>query len=185
VDRLRDVRVIRRLTYPAAPTSADANSRRTRKTFRVANLKGENAMKLLSKTLAVVAACTVLATDAFAQSTVVPVDNEPAPRLIVEPPLPGPLAKGVVFIPYQVENLRILPVGGPAARKVSPRVGHLHITVDDLPWQWADYGQSNTIILVGMPRGQHKVRIEVVDAEGNVFTGQTMTFHSPGKEVQP
>jgi Family of unknown function (DUF6130) len=80
-----------------------------------------------------------------------------------------------------VENLRILPLGGPAARNVSPRVGHLHITVDDLPWQWADYGNSNTIILVGMPRGQHKVLIEVVDPEGKVFTGQTVTFTSPGK----
>jgi len=24
-----------------------------------------------------------------------------------------------------------------------------------------------------------------VDAEGNVFTAQTVTFHSPGKEVRP
>ena len=128
---------------------------------------------------------TATATGAFAQSTVVPIDNEPAPRLIVERPLPDELAKGVVFIPYRVENLRILPVGGAAARNLSPRVGHLHITVDDLPWQWADYGNSNTIILVGMPRGQHKVLIELVDPEGNVFTGQTVTFHSPGNEVRP
>lgn len=142
-------------------------------------------MHLLIKTLVAAAACTVLATGTFAQSAVVPIENESAPKLIVEPPLPGQLAKGVVFIPYRVENLRILPVGGPAARKVSPRVGHLHITVDDLPWQWADYGQSNTIILVGMPRGQHKVLINLVDAEGNVFTGQTVTFYSPGKEVRP
>ena len=106
------------------------------------------------------------------------------PRLIVEPPLPGPLAQGVVFIPYRVEHLRILPVAGPAARKVSPRVGHLHITVDDLPWLWADFGQSNTIVLAGMPRGQHKVLIELVDAEGNVLTAETLTFHSPGKEIR-
>jgi Family of unknown function (DUF6130) len=137
------------------------------------------------RTFAAVAACTAFAPGAFAQSTVVPVTDEPAPRLIVEPPLPGPLARGVVFIPYQVENLRILPVGGAAARNLSPRVGHLHITVDELPWQWADYGQSNTVILVGMPKGQHKVQIELVDAEGNIFTKQTVTFHSPGKEVQP
>ena len=77
--------------------------------------------------------------------------------------------------------MRILPVGGPAARNVSPRVGHLHITVDDLPWQWADYGQSNTIILVNLPRGEHKVLIEVVDPEGRVLTAQTATFKSPGK----
>jgi hypothetical protein len=142
-------------------------------------------MNLLIQTLTAVAACTVFATGAFAQSTVVPVDKEPLPRLVVEPPLPGALARGVAFIPYRVENLRILPVGGPDARNVSPRVGHLHITVDDLPWAWADYGQSNTIILVGMTRGQHKVLIEVVDPEGNVFTKETVSFQSPGKEVQP
>jgi uncharacterized protein DUF6130 len=142
-------------------------------------------MSLFVNTLAAVAACAVFATGALAHSTVVPLDNEPAAKLIVEPPLPGPLAKGVVYIPYRVENLRILPLGGPAARNVSPRVGHLHITVDDLPWQWADYGNSNTIILVGMPRGQHKVLIEVVDPEGKVFTGQTVTFTSPGNEVRP
>jgi hypothetical protein len=124
---------------------------------------------------------TAVATRAFAQSTVVPVDNEPMPTLIVEAPLPGPLAQGVVFIPYRVENLRILPLAGPVARNLSPRVGHLHITVDDLPWLWADFGQSNTIVLAGMPRGEHKVRIELVDAEGNVFTAQTVTFDAPGK----
>ena len=139
-------------------------------------------MNLLIKTLA---EDTAIATRAFAQSTVVPIDNEPTPTLIVEPPLPGPLAQGVAFIPYRVENLRILPVAGAAARSVSPRVGHLHITVDDLPWLWADFGQSNTIVLAGMPRGQHKVLIEVVDPEGNVFTRQTVTFYSPGKQGPP
>jgi hypothetical protein len=128
---------------------------------------------------------SLITTVAAAQSTVVPIDDEPAPRLIVEPPLPGPLAQGVVFIPYRVENLRILPLGGAAARSVSPRVGHLHITVDDLPWLWADFGQSNTVVLAGMPRGQHKVLIELVDPEGNVFTGQTVTFNSPGKQGPP
>ena len=137
-------------------------------------------MNLLIKTLAAVAASTLLVGGALGESTVVPIDNEPAPRLIVEPPLPGPLARGVVFIPYRVENLRILPVGGATAGKVSPRVGHLHITLDDLPWFWADYGQSNTVILGGLPRGQHKVLIEAVDPEGKVFTGQTVTFYSPG-----
>ena len=142
-------------------------------------------MNILARILVVVATGALLTTSAFAQSAaslVVPVENEPAPKLFVEPPLPGPLATGVAFIPYRVENLRILPVGGPAATKVSPRVGHLHITVDDLPWAWADYGQSDTIILVNMPRGEHKVLIEVVDPEGGVLTAQTVTFKSPGKK---
>ena len=134
----------------------------------------------MSQLVETLAKDTAIAAGAFARSTVVPIENEPKPRLIVEPPLPGPLAQGVVFIPYRVENLRILPVAGPVARTLSPRVGHLHITVDDLPWFWADFGQSNTIVLARMPRGQHKVLIELVDAEGNVFTAQTVTFHSPG-----
>ena len=56
----------------------------------------------------------------------------------------------------------MLPVGGPPARNLSPRVGYLHITVDDLPWQWADCGQSNTIVLVNLPRNEYRVLIEVV-----------------------
>jgi Family of unknown function (DUF6130) len=141
-------------------------------------------MNILGGTLAAIAVGTLLTTSALAQSAaslVVPVAKEPAPTLLVEQPLPGPLANGVAFIPYRVENLRILPIGGPAATKVSPRVGHLHITVDDLPWAWADYGQSDTIILINLPRGEHKVLVEVVDAEGGVLTSKTVTFKSPGK----
>lgn len=49
-------------------------------------------MSLIIRTLAAGAACTIVATGAVAQSTVVPIDNEPTPRLTVEQPLPGPLA---------------------------------------------------------------------------------------------
>ncbi len=72
-------------------------------------------------------------------------------------------------------------VGGPPATRLSPRVGHLHITLDDLPWQWADYGQSNTIILVNLPGGEHKVLIEVVDPEGKLLTTQHVRFAVPEK----
>ena len=136
-------------------------------------------MTPLIKTLVAAATTTLLSAGAFAQSTVVDIDNEPAPILVVQPPLPGPLAQGVVFIPYRLENLRIMPVGGAAARDISPRVGHLHISLDDLPWQWADYGGSNTVILVGLPRGEHKVRIEAVDPEGRHLIAQTVTFVVP------
>src|ERR1043166_4681197 len=129
---------------------------------------------MLIKTLGAIVAIGLLAASAFAQSSVVNVDNEAAPSLTVLPPLPGPLAQGVVFIPYRLENLRIVPVGGAAARDISPRVGHLHISLDDLPWQWADYGGSNTVILVGLPRGEHKVRIEAVDPEGKPFIARTV-----------
>lgn len=109
------------------------------------------------------------------------IKNEPAPKLIVDPPLSEGLALGVVWIQYRVENLRIVPVFGDGATKVSPRVGHLHITVDDLPWWWADASDNNTIDIAGLPVGQHKVRIELVNANHQVFPGQTktMTFTLP------
>ena len=95
-------------------------------------------MTMLIKTVAAVAAATVLATSALAQSVgegpspFVPIEDEPAPKLIVDRPLPDPLARGAVLIPYRTENFRIVPVFGAGASTVSPQVGHLHVTVDDL-----------------------------------------------------
>ena len=108
-------------------------------------------------------------------SPYVAIEKEPAPKLIVDPPLAEGLAIGVVWIQYRVENLRIVPVFGEGAAKVSPRVGHLHITVDDLPWWWADTSDSNTIDIAGLPAGQHKVRIELVNANHQIIPGQTKT----------
>ena len=110
-----------------------------------------------------------------------PIKDEPAPKLIVDPPLPEMLVHGVVWIQWRVENVRILPVFGKAALSVSPRVGHLHVHVDDLPWWWADASDNNTIDLAGMPSGKHKVLIELVNADHQVFPGQakTVTFTVP------
>lgn len=118
-------------------------------------------MTTLIRTLASVAATTVLATSAFAQtareirgaSPFVPVKNEPAPELNVDRPLPKGLAIGVYWAQYRVENLRIVQVFGPEARQVSPRVGHLHVIVDDLPWWWADASDNNTVDIANLPPG--------------------------------
>ena len=114
-------------------------------------------------------------------SPYVAIEKEPAPKLIVDPPLPEGLAQGVFWAQYRVENLRIVPVFGAGALQVSPRVGHLHIIVDDLPWWWADASDNNTVDIAGLPPGQHKVKIELVDANHNVFPGQskTVTFTIP------
>ena len=100
------------------------------------------------------------------------IKNEPPPKLIVDPPLPEGLPKGLVWIQYRTENVRIGPVLSEGGLKVSPRVGHLHITVDDLPWLWADTSNSNTIDIFGLPPGPHKVTIDLVDANHNTFPGQ-------------
>lgn len=107
------------------------------------------------------------------------IENEPAPKLIVEAPLAEPLARGAVFIPYRVENFRILPIFGPRAVDVSPRAGHLHITVDDLPWHWADTGDANAVVVVGLPAGEHKILIELAGPDHRVHTGQSVTFTVP------
>jgi hypothetical protein len=142
-------------------------------------------MTMLVKTLATVAVGTVLATSAFAQSAreilggspYVAIENEPAPKLVVDPPLAEGLAQGVFWAQYRVENLRIVPVFGAGAVDVSPRIGHLHITVDDLPWWWADASDNNTVDIAGLPPGEHKVKIELVDANHNVFPGQVVTLN--------
>ncbi|HYL13378.1 MAG TPA: DUF6130 family protein [Terriglobales bacterium] len=144
------------------------------------------------KTIAAVAAGTVLATSALAQSAwevrgaspYVAIENEPAPKLIVDPPLPDQLARGVVQIQYRMENVHIVPVFGAGALKASPRVGDLHITVDDLPWRWADASDNNTIDLAGVPPGSHKLPIELVDPTHHVLAGcgecrRTVTFTVP------
>lgn len=73
------------------------------------------------------------AKDIVGPSPLVAIENEPAARLIVDPPLAEQLSKGLVFIQYRTENLRVVPVFGTGALDVSPRIGHVHITVDDAP----------------------------------------------------
>jgi hypothetical protein len=121
------------------------------------------------------------AKDVRGASPYLEIKNEPAPKLIVDPPLPDLLDQGVVWIQWRAENVHIVPVFGKGALNASPRVGHLHVHVDDLPWWWADASDINTIDLAGMPPGPHKIRIELVNANHEVFPGQseTVTFTIP------
>ena len=110
--------------------------------------------------LAAAASGAVLATNAFAQSAqevrgaspYVAIENEPPPKLIVDPtPLAAGLAHGIVWIQYRAENVHIVPVFGAGALNVSPRIWHLHIHVDDLPWGWVEASYNNTISVAGLP----------------------------------
>lgn len=103
------------------------------------------------------------------------IKNEPAPKLIVDPPLPDLLDQGVVWIQWRAENVHIVPVFGKGALSASPRVGHLHVHMDDAPWLWADASDINTIDLAGVPPGPHKILIELVNANHEVFPGQAKT----------
>lgn len=116
-------------------------------------------------------------------SPVIPTDKaeQPPAKILVDSPLPGPLAsRGVVIISYCAENLHIVPVFGPNAVSVSPRVGHVHVALDDAPWVWAD-ASGNPIIIQGLPPGPHKVRLDLVDANHHQLDTSTVTFSVPAK----
>ncbi len=96
-------------------------------------------------------------------AAVEPLRNEPPAKIVIDPPLAEPLSHGRVVIQYRAENLHLVPVFGPAALAVSPRVGHIHVTVDDAPWVWAD-ASGEPVILNGLPPGPHKIRLQLESA---------------------
>lgn len=126
----------------------------------------------------VVARPTPSASEILGASPLLEIDNEPPPRLIVDPPLPGPLASGRVFIQYRTENIRVLPVFGKGALDVSPRVGHVHITVDDAPWHFVD-ASGGTVVITGLGPGPHRVLVELADPTHRVLMSETVTFSLP------
>lgn len=146
-------------------------------------------MKSFSKVLAAIVAAAVLSAGAFAQTAqdlrgrtpFIPVGQEPPAQLVVDPPNPLALAHGVVLIQYRAENVHIVPVFGPAAVNIFPRVGHLHINIDNLPWHWADASDTGTIDVKDLPPGQHSIKIDLVDGNHQLFPGQSkkVTFTVP------
>jgi hypothetical protein len=142
--------------------------------------------------IAMIAGTVVLSTSAALAQTarevlgpagVVPLtEPQPSARIIVDPPLAEPLAKGQVFIQYRAENLRIVPVFGPNALDVSPRIGHIHVTVDGAPWHWAD-ASGEPLILVGLPAGPHEVEIILADANHRPLDRAVVEFVIPTKSV--
>lgn len=152
-------------------------------------MAGPKYLSPIGTSLLTIAVIVLWATTAAAQSatskcrpaSVIPLANEPPAKIIIDAPLGEPLAsRGVVVIQYCAENLHIVPVFGAGALAASPRVGHLHVTVDDAPWRWAD-ASGNPIILMGLPPGPHKVLIELEDANHNTLDKGTVTFVVPKK----
>ena len=119
------------------------------------------------------------AKDVRGASPYLELEDEGPPELFVDPPLPEGLAQGIVWIQWRVENLHVVPVFGKDALSVSPRVGHLHVSVDDLPWWWADPGDINTIDIAGLPAGPHTVRIDLVNPNHEAFPGQSKPWPFP------
>ncbi len=132
--------------------------------------------------MATIAVGAILATKSPAQSAkdirgpspLVAIENEAPAKLIVDPPLSEQLASGRA-------RLYSIPGGEPSGKGalgVSPRIGHIHITVDDALWHFVD-ASGETIILVGLEQGPHKVLIELADPSHKVITSETVKFVVP------
>jgi Family of unknown function (DUF6130) len=111
---------------------------------------------------------------------VVQLISEPPPKMIVDEPLEEPLTFGRVVIQYRTENLRTLAVYGKAALDVSPRVGHLHLTVDHSPWHWLD-ASGEPITMNGFQPGPHSILIELADPTHKIIDSKLITFVIPEK----
>ena len=111
-----------------------------------------------------------------------PLADQPPAKLIVDPPLPDQLANGRVVIQYRTENLRISPVFGRAALAVSPRIGHLHVTLDDGPWLWGHFSDQE-LIVDALPPGPHKIRIELVNANHETLAEEVVKFEVPRRPL--
>jgi hypothetical protein len=114
----------------------------------------------------------------FDPAPVVPLASQAPARLIVDAPLPEQLARGYVVVRYRTENLRILPVYGAAALAVSPRIGHLHITVDDLPWHWLD-ASGEPLSINGLLPGPHMLLVELEDPTHKLIDSAIIHFDIP------
>ena len=131
--------------------------------------------------IAMAAAGLTLSIAAWGQSAppaVIPVASEPSARLIPYPPLAEALARGVVIVQFRTENFRVLPVFGANAVDVSPRIGHLHVTVDDWPGTWA-HTSPDPLILVGLKPGEHKIRLELADPSHKILATETVLVTVP------
>jgi hypothetical protein len=142
-------------------------------------------MKIQCRSLVAIS-FALCASGAFAQTAeeirgpaaVVPLTSEAPAKIVIDPPIADQLSHGRVVIQYRTENLRIVPVFGLAALAVSPRIGHIHVKVDDVPWHWAD-ASGEPIILNGLPPGPHSILIELVNANHKPLDHGVVRFTIP------
>ncbi|RUL78878.1 DUF6130 family protein [Dyella choica] len=147
-------------------------------------------MSFTLRSLFIVAFGSLFCTAAWGQNTaegdhppaLLPLASEPAPKIVAYAPLAEPLARGVAIIPFRTENLRIMPVFGTAAAQVSPRLGHLHVTVDHWPGGWA-HTSVDPVIVNALAPGPHKVLLEIADPTHKIMTSTTVDFVAPQRKA--
>ena len=115
-------------------------------------------------------------------AAIVSLAAEPPAKLFVSEPLPEQLARGLVVVTYRTENLRIEPVYGAPALSVSPRIGHIHVTVDSAAWHWAD-ASNEPLIVQGLAPGLHRILIELANPVHVVIDSKLIEFTIPATQA--
>jgi Family of unknown function (DUF6130) len=116
-------------------------------------------------------------TGAFDLPAIAEPASQESARLVVRAPLAEALSRGLVVIQYRADNLRILSVFGRGALGVTPRIGHVHINLDDARWHWVD--ASGELIIQGLAPGHHRLLIELADPTHRVIDSKTVSFEIP------
>lgn len=110
------------------------------------------------------------------------IGEEAAPRLILSAPRADFLEKGIVYLPFRVENMTLLPIyaeiHGEEATKLRPRIGHLHVKVDGNEWSWI-HALTDPVYFSTLPPGIHQVSVELADAAHNVIETQAVQLVVP------
>jgi hypothetical protein len=118
-------------------------------------------------------------------SCATPPPASPTPANSTTPPSAGSTTQGdsdwLPALRYRAENLRIVPVFGPNALDISPRIGHIHVTVDGSPWHWAD-ASGEPLIIQGLPPGPHTVLVELAEPTHRVIDSRTISLEIPPRD---
>jgi len=122
------------------------------------------------------------AREVLGAAAVEPLQNESPAKIVIDPPLAESLSHNRVVIQYRTENLHIVRVFGPAALAVSPRIGHVHVTVDDASWVWAD-ASGGPVILNGLTPGPHKVQVQLETASHQLLDQGSVQFTVPEAQM--
>lgn len=134
--------------------------------------------------LACVQAVAQPAAGAGKPPAVIPVEAEPPAVLQLYPPVPEALARGVVILQFRTEHFRLFPVFGKGGLGVSPRIGHLHVTVDGMPLTWA-HTSGDPIIVVGLKPGAHEILVELADPSHGIVAAERARFDVPETKAGP
>ena len=100
------------------------------------------------------------------------------PRLTADPPVPSLLARGLAAVVFHVEGGKVMPVYGQAALGVTPKLVHLHVTVDGAGWRWV-HASEEPVVIQGLAPGPHTVRLELADAAHRVIDQAVVRFDVP------